>query len=102
MNQWDSDLAVTIYWEKDGLFYRLGYRENRPIQDMEVVIQQSGGPVFLGSTESNLIVGVTSFGLNSWCRGVDFAYRTDQQDVIDWILETIPDDQVGLIQILET
>lgn len=45
----------------------------------------SGGPVFLGDTTSNTIVGVTSFGLNSLCRGVDFAYRTDQQAVIDWI-----------------
>jgi secreted trypsin-like serine protease len=49
----------------------------------------SGGPVFYGDFESNLIVGVTSFGLNSYCRGVDFAYRTDQQAVLDWIRETV-------------
>jgi Trypsin len=46
----------------------------------------SGGPVFYGGFTSNLIVAVTSFGLNSLCRGADFAYRTDQQEVIDWIL----------------
>jgi hypothetical protein len=45
----------------------------------------SGGPVFLGSAESNLIVAVTSFGLNSLCRGVDFSYRIDRQEVLDWI-----------------
>jgi hypothetical protein len=45
----------------------------------------SGGPVFLGGTESNLIVGVTSFGLNQLCRGTDFAYRIDRQEVLDWI-----------------
>ena len=45
----------------------------------------SGGPVFYGGTESNLIVAVTSFGLNEWCRGTDFAYRTDTADVFAWI-----------------
>ena len=45
----------------------------------------SGGPVFLGGADSNLIVAVTSFGMNSICRGVDFAYRVDRQEVLDWI-----------------
>ena len=45
----------------------------------------SGGPVFLGDTESNLIVGVTSFGMNALCRGTDFAYRIDQPEVLEWI-----------------
>ena len=35
----------------------------------------SGGPVFLG--DSNVIVGITSFGLNANCVGGGFAYRTD-------------------------
>lgn len=48
----------------------------------------SGGPVFLGGPESNLIVGVTSFGLNALCRGTDFAYRIDQPEVLEWIYET--------------
>lgn len=50
----------------------------------------SGGPVFYGDTTSNVIVAVTSFGLNAYCRGVDFAYRTDQADVIAWILDHAP------------
>lgn len=45
----------------------------------------SGGPVFLGGPDSNVIVAVTSFGLNSLCRGTDFAYRIDQADVLAWI-----------------
>jgi len=49
----------------------------------------SGGPVFYGGYESNIIVAVTSFGLNALCRGTDFAFRTDQQLVIDWILATV-------------
>ncbi len=48
----------------------------------------SGGPVFLGDPSSNLIVGVTSFGLNALCRGTDFAYRIDQAAVLDWINST--------------
>ncbi len=45
----------------------------------------SGGPVFLGGPESNTIVAVTSFGMNSLCRGTDYAYRLDRQEVLDWI-----------------
>jgi trypsin len=45
----------------------------------------SGGPVFLGGTSSNLIVAVTSFGMNALCRGTDFSYRLDRQEVLDWI-----------------
>ena len=49
----------------------------------------SGGPVFLGPYSSNLVVAVTSFGLNTLCRGTDFAYRVDTADVQDWIAATI-------------
>ena len=47
----------------------------------------SGGPVFFGGIDSgsDLVVAVTSFGLNSLCRGTDFAYRIDQPDVLAWI-----------------
>lgn len=45
----------------------------------------SGGPVFLGNSSSNLIVGITSFGMNSLCRGSDFAFRADQPAVLEWI-----------------
>ncbi len=45
----------------------------------------SGGPVFLGGPDSNLIVAVTSFGLNALCRGTDFSYRVDRAEVLDWI-----------------
>jgi hypothetical protein len=45
----------------------------------------SGGPIFYGT--SNVIVAVTSFGITPHCTGVDFAYRIDQQAVLDWILE---------------
>jgi hypothetical protein len=51
----------------------------------------SGGPVFYGSQSSNLIVGITSFGLSTnVCAGVDFSYRTDQQELIDWVLANVP------------
>ena len=45
----------------------------------------SGGPVFLGGASSNVIVAVTSFGLNELCRGTDYGYRIDRQEVLDWI-----------------
>ena len=49
----------------------------------------SGGPVFYGGYSSNLIVAVTSFGMNAYCRGGDFAYRVDTADVNAWILATV-------------
>lgn len=58
----------------------------------------SGGPVFYGGYTSNIIVAVTSFGLNSYCRGVDFAYRTDQTAVLDWIRSIIGETEFAKIQ----
>jgi hypothetical protein len=60
----------------------------------------SGGPVFYGGFSSNTIVAVTSFGLNPYCRGVDFSYRTDRQAVIDWILQHAPEDEADDIRIV--
>jgi hypothetical protein len=47
----------------------------------------SGGPLLYDGT--NTIVAVNSFGLNEWCRGVDFMYRVDQAAVQQWIKDTI-------------
>ncbi len=53
----------------------------------------SGGPVFYGGYGSNTIVAVTSFGLNGNCAGVDFAFRTDQAAILEWILDTVPESE---------
>lgn len=45
----------------------------------------SGGPVFLGGPDSNVIVAVVSFGMNALCRGTDFSYRIDRSEILDWI-----------------
>ena len=60
----------------------------------------SGGPVFYGGFESNIIVAVTSFGLNSNRPGVDFSYRTDTTAVINLILATVPESEADDIQIV--
>ena len=57
----------------------------------------SGGPVFYPST-TNVIVGVTSFGLNSWCRGQDFAFRVDTQATQDWIQSVLSPAEWAEIQ----
>ena len=41
----------------------------------------SGGPLLY----QGQIVGVTSFGLNRNCKGVDFAYRVDRKEVHTWV-----------------
>ena len=45
----------------------------------------SSSLVNLGDSNSNLIVAVTSFGLNELCRDTDYGYRIDRQEVLDWI-----------------
>ena len=45
----------------------------------------SGGPVFWGT--SDIIGGITSFGKHAQCLGNGFAYRVDQEELIEWIRE---------------
>jgi hypothetical protein len=67
----------------------------------------SGGPTFYGGFSSNTIVGVNSwlFGFNrQTCGGTGFAFRTDTEAVIDWIMgivaENAPDelDEIQFVQ----
>ncbi|HDD55935.1 MAG TPA: trypsin-like serine protease, partial [Chloroflexi bacterium] len=43
----------------------------------------SGGPNFLNDT--NIVAGVTSFGLNGNCAGTGGVFRMDRQDVLDFV-----------------
>lgn len=43
----------------------------------------SGGPNFIG--DSNVIGGVTSFGINGNCAGTGGVYRVDRKDDLDWL-----------------
>ena len=43
----------------------------------------SGGPNFLGN--SNVIAGVTSFGINGNCAGMGGVFRMDRQNVLDFV-----------------
>lgn len=45
----------------------------------------SGGPNFIG--DSNVVGGVTSFGLNGNCAGTGGAYRVDTADDLDWLYD---------------
>lgn len=59
----------------------------------------SGGPLFYGPSESNIITGITSFGHNRYCKGTGFSYRTDRQEVIDWIKSSTTDSEFAGIRI---
>jgi len=43
----------------------------------------SGGPNFIGNT--NVVAGVTSFGLNGTCAGTGGVYRVDRADDLGWL-----------------
>lgn len=45
----------------------------------------SGGPLFVEG--SNVVVGVTSYGLNARCAGTGGAYRVDTADDLAWLAE---------------
>ncbi len=46
----------------------------------------SGGPNFIGDT--NVVGGVTSFGINGNCAGTGGVYRVDRADDLNWIYGT--------------
>jgi hypothetical protein len=48
----------------------------------------SGGPNFLG--DSNVVAGVTSFGINGNCAGTGGVFRMDRQDVLEFVNGQIP------------
>jgi secreted trypsin-like serine protease len=43
----------------------------------------SGGPNFLG--DSNIVAGVTSFGINGNCAGTGGVFRMDRSWSLDWV-----------------
>lgn len=49
----------------------------------------SGGPNFIG--DSNVVAGVTSFGLNGNCAGTGGVYRVDRADDLDWLYSEFGD-----------
>jgi hypothetical protein len=48
----------------------------------------SGGPNFLG--DSNVVAGVTSFGINGNCAGTGGVFRMDRADVLDFVNPYLP------------
>lgn len=49
----------------------------------------SGGPNFIGDT--NVVAGVTSFGLNGTCGGTGGVYRVDRADDLNWLYGSFGD-----------
>ncbi|UFU05859.1 S1 family peptidase [Ruania halotolerans] len=43
----------------------------------------SGGPTFIADTD--VVVGVTSYGVNTTCTGIGGSYRIDQPDDLEWL-----------------
>lgn len=56
---------------------------NGTIEEGGTCFGDSGGPVFYAMT--NIVVGITSFGLNANCKGGGYAYRTDITDSQNFI-----------------
>ena len=52
----------------------------------------SGGPNFYGSgaTETKIVAGVTSFGINGNCAGTGGVFRMDRQNVLDFVRTYLP------------
>jgi len=58
----------------------------------------SGGPILVGGTD--VVLAVNSFVKNGQCAGQGFAFRVDQQAVLDWMLEVLGPELFGEINIV--
>jgi hypothetical protein len=84
----------------DGYSVRLGGNGN---DEGGACFGDSGGPVFYGGFSSNTIVALSGWflGPRRVCTGSGYYYRTDRQEVIEWILRTVPEGEAGQIDIVE-
>jgi hypothetical protein len=62
----------------------------------------SGGPVFNGGSSYNTIVALSGWflGPRHVCTGSGYYYRTDRQEVMEWILRTVPESEAAKMYIV--
>jgi Trypsin len=75
--------AYLVNWEAPVTEYNLKTTANPSQGKGGTCNGDSGGPIFFAGTRT--IAAVTSFGMNAECKGLDFSYRLDRQEVLDWI-----------------
>ena len=75
--------AYLVNWESPVTTYNLKTTANASQGKGGTCNGDSGGPIFFAGTRT--IAAVTSFGMNPQCKGLDFSYRLDRQEVLDWI-----------------
>jgi hypothetical protein len=75
--------AYLVNWEAPVTEYNLKTTANPSQGKGGTCNGDSGGPIFFAGTTT--IAAVTSFGMNGQCKGLDFSYRLDRQEVLDWI-----------------
>jgi hypothetical protein len=75
--------AYLVNWEAPVTAFNLKTTANASQGKGGTCNGDSGGPIFFAGTR--IIAAVTSFGMNAQCKGLDFSYRLDRQEVLDWI-----------------
>jgi hypothetical protein len=75
--------AYLVNWEAPVTDFNLKTTANASQGKGGTCNGDSGGPIFFEGTR--VIAAVTSFGMNGQCKGLDFSYRLDRQEVLDWI-----------------
>jgi hypothetical protein len=76
-----------VYGLPDGVAAKFSSNNGKPHQG-GTCFGDSGGPIFLkDGKDNNIIVAVTSFGMDPNCAAGGGGYRLDQPDDLDWFAE---------------
>jgi hypothetical protein len=73
-----------VYGLRDGVAAKFSSNNGKPHQG-GTCFGDSGGPIFLKGT--NIVVAVTSFGMDPTCASGGGGYRLDQADDLEWFAE---------------
>ena len=84
-DNWPTTKPVQSFRERLMAVTRLQNLQNIWTGGFNIQISSAAGND-RGGICSDIIIGITSFGKHAQCLGNGYAYRVDQEELIEWIL----------------